>query len=67
MNRTPPLARGNKPFFLEHAFMKVHGDNHPAKAFEGKSASKFQYKDAVVEVDAYIGEIVRGSTKVGRT
>jgi len=59
------LARGNKPFFLEHAFMKVHGDNHPAKAFEGKSASKFPYKDAVVEVDAYIGEIVKALDDAG--
>ncbi len=55
------LAKGNQPFFLEHAFMKVHADNFASKAFEGKSASKYPYKDAVVEVDAYIGEIVQGA------
>ena len=52
------LAAGGAPFFLEHAFMKVHADNFASKAFEGKSASKYPYKDDVVEVDAYVGEIV---------
>ena len=52
------LAAGDKPFFLEHAFMKVHADNFPSAAFKGASAGKYPYKDAVVEVDAYIGEIV---------
>ena len=47
------LAAGDAPFFLEHSFMKVHADNFASKEFEGKSASKYPYKDAVVEVDAY--------------
>ena len=45
--------------------MKVHADNFPSKAFEGKSASKYPYKDAVVEVDAYIGEIVKALDDAG--
>jgi arylsulfatase A-like enzyme len=53
------LAGTKKPFFLKHSFMKVHADNFAAKAFKGKSKSKYPYKDAVVEVDAYIGEIVQ--------
>ena len=59
------LAQSKQPFFLEHAFMKVHADNFPAKAFEGKSASKYPYKDSVVEVDAYIGEIVKALDEAG--
>lgn len=59
------LARDGKPFFLEHAFMKVHADNFASKAFEGRSAGKFPYKDAVVEVDAYVGEIVDALDKAG--
>ncbi|MGE0054371.1 MAG: arylsulfatase [Hyphomicrobium sp.] len=59
------LAKGNKPFFLEHAFMKVHADNFAAKAFEGKSGSKYPYKDDVVEVDAYIGEITKALDDAG--
>ncbi|OOG73454.1 arylsulfatase [Sinorhizobium sp. A49] len=59
------LASGGAPFFLEHAFMKVHADNFASKAFEGKSASKYPYKDDVVEVDAYIGEIVAALDAAG--
>ncbi|WP_455269491.1 arylsulfatase [Rhizobium herbae] len=59
------LAAGDAPFFLEHSFMKVHADNFASKEFEGKSASKFPYKDAVVEVDAYIGEIVEALDEAG--
>jgi len=59
------LAKGDKPFFLEHAFMKVHADNFASKEFEGKSGSKYPYKDDVVEVDAYIGEIVAALDKAG--
>jgi arylsulfatase len=59
------LVAGNAPFFLEHCFMKVHADNFAAKAFEGKSAAKYPYKDDVVEVDAYIGEIVKALDDAG--
>jgi arylsulfatase len=59
------LAAAGKPFFLEHAFMKVHADNFPSPEFKGASASKYPYKDAVVEVDAYIGEIVAGLDAAG--
>jgi arylsulfatase A-like enzyme len=63
--RIKELAAGDRPFFLEHAFMKVHADTFASKAFEGKSASKYPYKDAVVEVDAYVGEIVRALDEAG--
>ena len=59
------LAKAGRPFFLEHAFMKVHADNFASKAFEGRSASKYPYKDGIVEVDAYIGEIVDALGKAG--
>ena len=59
------LAKAGEPFFLEHCFMKVHADNFASKAFEGKSASKYPFKDGVVEVDAYIGEIVDALDKAG--
>ncbi|MEE4313312.1 MAG: arylsulfatase [Desulfofustis sp.] len=59
------LAKADKPFFLEHAFMKVHADNFPSREFEGKSGSKYPYKDALVEVDAYVGEIVKALDEAG--
>ncbi len=65
LKKIPELAKADKPFFLEHAFMKVHADNFASKAFEGKSGSKYPYKDALVEVDAYIGEIVAALDKAG--
>lgn len=65
VKRIAELAKGDKPFFLEHCFMKVHADNFASKEFEGKSSSKFPYKDDVVEVDAYIGQIVDALDKAG--
>jgi arylsulfatase len=45
--------------------MKVHADNFASKEFKGRSASKYPYKDAVVEVDAYIGEVVKALDDAG--
>jgi arylsulfatase A-like enzyme len=65
LKKVAALAGDGKPFFLEHCFMKVHADNFASKEFEGKSGSKYPYKDDVVEVDAYIGEIVDALDKAG--
>ncbi len=35
VKRIAELAAGDKPFFLTHAFMKVHTDNFPSKEFTG--------------------------------
>jgi arylsulfatase len=45
--------------------MKVHADNFASKEFEGKSGSKYPYKDDVMEVDAYIGDIVKALDAAG--
>ncbi|MDJ0995611.1 MAG: arylsulfatase [Dinoroseobacter sp.] len=58
IQRIRELSEGEKPFFISHSFMKVHADNFASEAFKGASASKFPYRDNVVEVDAHIGEIV---------
>lgn len=65
LEKIKEFAKSGKPFFLEHAFMKVHADNFASKEFEGKSASKYPYKDGVVEVDAIIGELVAELEKEG--
>jgi arylsulfatase len=59
------LAKGEKPFFIAHNFMRVHADNHPSKEFTGKSASKYQYKDNVGEVDVLTGRIVKALEEAG--
>ncbi len=65
VSRIAELAKAGAPFFIEHCFMKVHADNYASKEFEGKSGSKFPYKDAIVEVDALIGDIVAALDKAG--
>ncbi|SDX32350.1 sulfatase-like hydrolase/transferase [Thiocapsa roseopersicina] len=63
--KSADLAQSGKPFFLKHCFMKVHADSFASKAFEGKSGSKHPYKDAMVEVDAYVGEIIQALDEAG--
>jgi arylsulfatase A-like enzyme len=58
-------ARANKPFYLVHAFSRVHNDNHPAKGYAGRSPAAFPYKDAVVEVDDIVGRLVKTLKDVG--
>ncbi|MDQ8035863.1 MAG: arylsulfatase [Pedobacter sp.] len=52
-------AEAKKPFYLVHAFAKVHFDNYPADGYQGKSPSKLPYKDAVVEVDDIVGRLMQ--------
>lgn len=59
------LAKSGKPFFLEHCFMKVHCDNFANPEFEGLSASKYPFKDAVAEVDLHVGSIMKALADAG--
>lgn len=65
IDKIKALAKADKPFFISHNFMRVHADNHPSKEFKGKSASKFPYKDNVVEVDALVGRIMAALKEAG--
>lgn len=60
------MADSDQPFWIEHAFMKTHADNHPPPEFEGASASKYAFKDAVVEIDHYVGEFVSALEESGQ-
>ena len=60
-------ASGNKPFYLVHAFSRVHNDNYPAPGYAGKSPAGFPYKDAVVEVDDIVGRLVQTLAETGQT
>lgn len=51
-------VKSNKPFYLVHAFGKVHFDNFAADGYAGRSPAKLPYKDAVVEVDDIVGRLV---------
>jgi arylsulfatase A-like enzyme len=53
------LGKGDKPFFIEHCFMKVHCDNFANPDLEGISASKYPFKDNVREVDLHVGAFMK--------
>ena len=59
VQRIKELAAGEKPFFIEHCFMKVHSDNFAHPDYAGKSEAKYPYKDGVHEVDAHVGAILK--------
>jgi arylsulfatase len=59
-------AQANKPFYLMHAFAKVHFDNYPGDGFRGRSPSKLPYKDAVVEVDDIVGRLIQTLKDTGQ-
>jgi arylsulfatase A-like enzyme len=65
ISRIKELAKGDKPFFIEHCFMKVHCDNFANPDLAGLSASKYPYKDAVAEVDLHIGSIMKALEEAG--
>lgn len=59
-------ADSKDPFYLVHAFAKVHFDNYPAEKFKGKSPAMYPYKDAVIEVDDIVGRIVKVVQETGQ-
>jgi arylsulfatase len=59
-------AQANKPFYLIHAFAKVHFDNYPGDGWRGRSPAKLPYKDAVVEVDDIVGRLIRTLNDTGQ-
>ncbi|CAD6538036.1 N-acetylgalactosamine-6-O-sulfatase [Paraburkholderia metrosideri] len=59
-------AQANKPFYLVHAFAKVHFDNYPGDGYQGRSPAKLPYKDAVVEVDDIVGRLIQTLKDTGQ-
>jgi arylsulfatase A-like enzyme len=59
-------AGDQKPFYLVHAFSRLHNDNYPAPGYAGKSPAGFPYRDAVVEVDDIVGRLIETLKQVGQ-
>ena len=59
-------AEAKKPFYLIHAFAKVHFDNYPGDGYQGRSAAKLPYRDAVVEVDDIVGRLTKTLEETGQ-
>ncbi|WP_158964953.1 arylsulfatase [Chachezhania sediminis] len=53
------------PFFININFMKNHQPNMPHPDFEGKSTSKSDYADAVVELDTRVGNVLAKLDELG--
>ena len=53
------------PFFINVNFMKNHQPNMPAPEFEGKSITKTDYADAVVELDTRVGNVLAKLDELG--
>jgi len=58
-------AESDAPFFINVNFMKNHQPNMPAPEFEHKSLSKTKYADAVVELDARVGNVIAKLKELG--
>ena len=58
-------AEAKKPFYLIHAFAKVHFDNFSPEEYKGKSPAKLPYRDAVVEVDDIVGRLIATLKETG--
>ncbi|XUY25614.1 arylsulfatase [Agrobacterium sp. rho-8.1] len=59
-------GEAKKPFYLIHAFAKVHFDNYAGDGYEGRSPAKLPYRDAVVEVDDIVGRLVKTLEETGQ-
>lgn len=59
-------AEAKKPFYLIHAFAKVHFDNYPGDGYQGRSPAKLPYRDAVVEVDDIVGRLKKTLEETGQ-
>jgi len=58
-------AKKDAPFFMSINFAKNHQPNLPSKKFKGKSPGKWDYADAVVELDYNIGRIIDKVRELG--
>ena len=51
-------AEDGVPFFLLHAFGRLHNDSYPAEGYAGRSPAGHPYKDGVIEVDDIVARLV---------
>ncbi|ARU87842.1 arylsulfatase [Pseudomonas sp. M30-35] len=58
-------AKSGEPFFVNVNFMKVHQPSMPAPEFKGKSLSKSNFADSIVELDTHIGRIMDKVRELG--
>jgi arylsulfatase A-like enzyme len=58
--------KGSKqPFFLYHATRGCHFDNYPSPEWAGKSATRTNYSDCIVQMDDALGQLVKALEDTG--
>ncbi len=65
ISKIKELAKGDKPFFIDHCFMKAHADNFDNPDYPGLSASKYPYKNSIAEIDKHVGDIYKALEEAG--
>ena len=60
------MAKGNRPFYLNHSTRGCHFDNYPSEKFQGKSPAMQRYKDCVVEMDYVVGKLIKTLEETGQ-
>lgn len=58
-------SAGKAPFLLVHSFTAIHNDTYSGKAYIGKSPAAMPVKDAFVEVDDIVGQIMKVLEETG--
>ncbi len=58
-------AGTDNPFYLIHSFTSIHNDTYCGEDFIGKSPAAMPVKDAIVEMDAIVGEIMKALEESG--
>lgn len=56
---------GKYPFYLVHSFTAIHNDTYCGKDYIGKSPAAMPVKDAIVEMDAIVGQIMKALEEAG--
>ncbi len=54
------------PWFLYHCTRAAHFDNYPNAEFAGSSPARTSYSDAIVEIDAIFGRLMRALEETGQ-
>jgi len=57
---------GKNPFFLVHSFTAIHNDTYCGKSYIGKSPAHMPVKDALVEMDDIVGQIMKTLEETGQ-
>src|SRR5690606_26633935 len=59
--------QADAPWFLYHCTRAAHFGNYPNEEFAGSSPARTPYSDAIVEIDAIFGRLMRALEETGQS